>query len=180
MPEVCPADESCDMPETIYKPVLNRRELLGRMTSGIGLAAIGSIVSGEAGWAGRTNSLGKSQLGITHHLPRAKNIIFLHQSGGPSQVDLFDNKPKLKEMHATELPEEVRMEQRLTTMTSEQASKPLTASQFKFHKHGDSGIELSESGHLKGRRSSAPRSAGRLEKRRARHGHTVRRPSLSL
>jgi uncharacterized protein (DUF1501 family) len=81
---------------------------------------------------------------LPHHRPRAKNVIFLCQSGAPSQIDLFDYKPVLSERHGEELPESVRMGQRLTTMTSDQKSKPLTGSQFKFAQHGRCGAWVSE------------------------------------
>lgn len=128
----------------MHGPLLNRRQILGRMTSGMGMAALGSIIPPGRILANEKTPLGISPLGLPHHPPRAKHVIFLHQSGGPSQVDLFDYKPHLQKLHGTELSDEIRMGQRLTTMTSEQASKPLTASQFKFNKHGQSGIELSE------------------------------------
>jgi len=82
--------------------------------------------------------------GLPHHPPRAKSVIFLCQSGAPSQLDLFDYKPVLAERHGEELPESIRRGQRLTTMTSEQKSLPLTASLFKFAQHGRSGAWVSE------------------------------------
>src|SRR4029453_13982667 len=82
--------------------------------------------------------------GLPHHPPRAKSVIFLCQSGAPSQLDLFDYKPVLAERHGEELPESIRRGQRLTTMTSEQKPLPLTASLFKFAQHGRSGAWVSE------------------------------------
>jgi hypothetical protein len=82
--------------------------------------------------------------GLPHHAARAKNVIFLCQSGAPSQIDLFDHKPLLVERHGEDLPESIRMGQRLTTMTSDQATKPLTASPFTFAQHGQSGTWVSE------------------------------------
>jgi hypothetical protein len=79
-----------------------------------------------------------------HHPPRARRVIYLFQSGGPSQLDLFDYKPQLAGLRATELPESVRMGQRLTGMTSRQASFPTAPSMFRFAQHGTSGIWLSE------------------------------------
>ena len=79
------------------------------------------------------------------HFPaRAKRVIFLHQSGAPSQIDLFDPKPALSTRHGEELPESVRRGQRLTTMTAKQGSKPLAASPFQFSAQGKCGTELSE------------------------------------
>ena len=81
---------------------------------------------------------------LPHHSPRAKRVIFLLQSGAPSQIDLFDPKPKLTELHGSEVPASLIAGQRLTTMTSDQKSKPLVQSPFKFAKHGRCGMELSE------------------------------------
>jgi uncharacterized protein (DUF1501 family) len=71
-------------------------------------------------------------------------VIFLTQSGGPSQLDLFDAKPLLSQYAGTELPESVRQGQRLTTMTSDQATKPIAPSPYRFAQHGRCGTELSE------------------------------------
>ncbi len=71
-------------------------------------------------------------------------MIYLFQSGGPSQMDLFDYKPKLKELHGQELPASVRMGQRLTNMTAGQTSFPIAASHLNFAQHGQSGAWLSE------------------------------------
>ena len=84
------------------------------------------------------------QSALPHHLPRAKRVIYLFMHGGPSQIDLFDHKPKLKEWHGEELPPSVRGEQRLTGMTSNQKTKPLVASSFRFAQHGDCGAWMSE------------------------------------
>lgn len=79
-----------------------------------------------------------------HFRPRARRVIFLCQSGAPSQLELFDPKPELKRRHGEELPESIRKGQRLTTMTSNQESRPLTAPRVSFARHGQSGAELSE------------------------------------
>jgi len=75
---------------------------------------------------------------------KAKRIIYLFQSGAPSQMDLFDPKPQMEQQRAQGLPASIRMGQRLTTMTSGQKSFPVAPSMFKFAKHGQSGMELSE------------------------------------
>lgn len=77
-------------------------------------------------------------------MPRAKRMIFLFQSGAPSQLDLFDYKPRLNDQYGQDLPESVRKGQRLTSMSAGQARWPLAGSQFKFRQHGDSGAWLSE------------------------------------
>lgn len=79
-----------------------------------------------------------------HHPPKAKRVIFLFQSGGPSQIDLFDNKPLLKKLHGTELPNSVRQGQRLTGMSGNQSTLPLVGSPFKFQQHGQSGAWVSD------------------------------------
>src|SRR5438477_9619925 len=75
---------------------------------------------------------------------RARRVIYLFQSGAPSQMDLFDYKPKLDNLRATELPDSIRMGQRLTGMTSRQASFPVAPSRFKFAQHGKCGAWVSE------------------------------------
>lgn len=84
-------------------------------------------------------------LSNAQHFPAtAKRVIFLFQSGGPSQMDLLDNKPELKKRTGQELPDEIRKGQRLTGMSGNQASLPMVGSPFKFSKHGKSGLEFSE------------------------------------
>jgi uncharacterized protein (DUF1501 family) len=79
-----------------------------------------------------------------HHPAKAKRVIYLFQSGGPSQIDLFDHKPKLTEETGKELPDSVRQGQRLTGMSGNQASLPLVGSPFKFAQHGKSGHWISD------------------------------------
>jgi hypothetical protein len=80
----------------------------------------------------------------THHAAKAKRVIFLFQSGGPSQIDLMDYKPHLNKVHGQQLPDSVRQGQRLTGMSGNQSSLPLVGSPFKFAQHGESGQWLSE------------------------------------
>jgi hypothetical protein len=82
--------------------------------------------------------------GIPHFPPRVKRIIYLFQSGAPSQLDLFDYKPLLNKMNGQDLPESIRGGQRLTGMTSGQASFPLAGTLFNFKQHGDSGAWMSD------------------------------------
>src|SRR5881398_710776 len=86
--------------------------------------------------------------GATEHAPhfpaKAKRVIFLHQSGGPSQMDLFDYKPQLNKLQGTELPASIRMGQRITGMTSGQKTLPVAPSLFKFAQHGKAGTWVSE------------------------------------
>jgi len=105
----------------------------------LGTTALTALLDGS-----QTPAVAPGTTGLPHFAPRAKRVIFLHQSGAPSQLDLFDHKPKLTELHGQEIPESVRRDQRLTTMTAEQKSKPLAASAFAFSKHGKCEAELSE------------------------------------
>ncbi|MCY2974701.1 MAG: DUF1501 domain-containing protein [Planctomycetota bacterium] len=82
--------------------------------------------------------------GFPNHAPKAKRIIYLFQSGAPSQMDLFDPKPLMKEQHGKDLPASIRQGQRLTTMTSGQKSFPIAPSIFDFKQHGESGMWMSE------------------------------------
>src|SRR6187200_2628173 len=82
--------------------------------------------------------------GFPHFPPTAKRIIYLHMNGGPSQLDTFDYKPGLQEQFDVDLPESIRMGQRITTMTSGQTRFPVAPSIFKFAQHGNSGAWVSE------------------------------------
>lgn len=79
-----------------------------------------------------------------HHRPIAKRVVWLFQSGGPSQIELFDPKPVLRERHGEELPDSVRQGQRLTGMSGNQSTLPLAGSAFDFARHGECGAEISE------------------------------------
>ncbi|MEE3182098.1 MAG: DUF1501 domain-containing protein, partial [Planctomycetota bacterium] len=116
---------------------IHRRAFLQASAHGFGAAALGALLGGEA-------LGGDSLLEKPHHEPRAKRVIYLFQSGGPSQADLFDPKPGLKEQAGKELPDSVRGSQRITTMTSGQKTLPILPAQYGFKRHGKSGLELSE------------------------------------
>ncbi|WP_417378371.1 DUF1501 domain-containing protein [Gimesia sp.] len=118
---------------------LNRRAFLRRNTAGIGLAALTSLL--QESQASEKPSMPTSGL---HFPAKAKRVIYLSQSGAPSQLDLFDYKPGLKKFHKTELPDSIRRGQRLTGMTSGQKSFPIAASMYQFARHGDSGTWMSE------------------------------------
>ncbi|MCL4691309.1 MAG: DUF1501 domain-containing protein [Candidatus Hydrogenedentes bacterium] len=118
--------------------LLTRRQFFGRSTTGIGVAALAGLLNPGA-------AFGSSQLPrAPHFAPKAKRIIYLFMSGGPSQVDLFDYKSSLQSLHGTELPDSVRGGQRLTTMTSGQDAFPVVSSRFRFKQHGQSGAWMSE------------------------------------
>src|SRR5262249_47155217 len=108
---------------------LTRRQFFGVGAKGIGIAALASLlqpellarpVSDETARDLKTGGL----VGLPHFAPKAKRVIFLHQSGGPSQIETFDYKPALERLHGTELPDSVRQGQRITGMTSGQSSLP--------------------------------------------------------
>jgi len=129
--------------------LLTRRQLFGRATAGIGTAALASLLNPQllAGDAAAAIPRGAVQQGVLnplHFAPKAKRVIYLVMSGGPSHIDLFDYKPQLKELNGTELPASVRMGQRVTGMTSGQKAFPCAASIFQFQQHGQSGAWVSE------------------------------------
>lgn len=114
-----------------------RRQFFGKASAGIGVAALASLLPPELAAAGGLP-------GLPHFKPTAKRVIYLHQSGAPSQIDLFDYKPKLAKLQGTELPDSIRKGQRITSMTSGQSSLPVAASIFKFAQYGQSGAWMSE------------------------------------
>ena len=116
-----------------------RRQFFGRTAAGIGPAALSFLLRGE-GYGATAGGLPD----LPHFAPRAKRVIYMFQSGAPSQIDLFDHKPLLRKYHGQDLPDSVRKGQRITGMTSGQDRLPVAASLFKFQPHGQSGTELSE------------------------------------
>lgn len=124
---------------------MNRRHFLSRMSLGLGGMALGSLF-GCSSNASPEIAVDPMQgiLDKLHFAPKAKRVIYLFQSGGPSQMDLFDYKPMLSKMHGEELPASVRMGQRLTGMTAGQSSFPLASSLFEFKQHGQSGAWVSD------------------------------------
>jgi hypothetical protein len=119
---------------------LTRRHFFSRSAHGLGVAALGGLLSNDM--HGATGQPGLP--GIPHFAPKAKRVIYLFQSGGPSQMDLLDPKPGVANVHGEELPASVRNGQRLTGMTAAQTSFPLAASKFQFARHGQSGQQVSE------------------------------------
>ena len=118
---------------------LTRRSFFSRFGLGVGTAALASLL-GESGFAQEKTGLP----GVPHFAPKAKRVIFLFQAGGPSQLELFDAKPNLEKFRAQNLPDSIRMGQRLTGMTAHQSSFPTAPSLYKFAQHGKSGATLSE------------------------------------
>ena len=125
---------------------INRRRFLTQSTLGLGGAAIASLLDPFKS-LGRSMAVGDPATGIlssTHFAPKAKRIIYLFQSGGPSQIELFDYKPKLAEMVGQDIPASVVGNQRLSGMVSNQAEFPLVGSIFDFQQYGQSGAWVSE------------------------------------
>jgi hypothetical protein len=118
---------------------LTRRHFLG--ASGLGGMALAGLLDPKL-FASRTVT--GALPGLPHFAPTAKHVIYLHQSGAPSQIELFDYKPNLKKVHGTELPSSIRNGQRITGMTSGQDSFPVAAPIFDFKRYGKSGVMLSE------------------------------------
>lgn len=115
---------------------MTRRHFFGRTATGLGAAALASMLNQDA--------IANSTIPSNPIVAKAKRVIWMFQSGAPSQMDLFDYKPRMAEFHKQELPPSIRMGQRLTGMTSGQASFPVVASKFKFAQHGQCGMWLSE------------------------------------
>src|SRR5437762_11738794 len=114
---------------------LTRRHFFSRASTGLGVAALGSLLSKD---------IGAALPGLPHFKPRAKRVIYLFQHGAPSQMDLFDYKPGLARFRGNDLPDSVRMGQRLTGMTAYQEKFPTAPSIFKFERHGQCGMWLSD------------------------------------
>jgi hypothetical protein len=123
---------------------MNRRDFFGRFALGMGGMALFGLLNRDAFAAAPTVNPFKGILDKPHFAPKAKRIIYLFMSGGPSQHDLFDYKPLLNKLNGQDLPESVRGGQRLTGMSGNQATLPLAGSIFKFAQHGQSGAWVSE------------------------------------
>ncbi len=130
-------------PRQEHVQLLTRRAVLSRSAGGLAAVALASLL-GEQSSARAATGGSTSSGSFPHFRPRAKRVIYLFQSGAPSQLDLFDHKPELAKYQGTELPDSVRRGQRLTGMTSRQASFPIAASRYQFARHGQSGAWVSE------------------------------------
>ena len=115
-----------------------RRSMLQGTASALGAAALAGLLARESQAAASRGTV------PTHFAPKAKRVVYLFQSGGPSHLELLDYKPKLKELHGSELPDSIRQGQRLTGMTSGQKSFPVIAPKFGFHQAGTAGTWISD------------------------------------
>src|SRR5689334_9390905 len=122
----------------------DRRHCLQRMSTFAGGAALATLLRDDSARAGSTIAASTAPASGPHFAPRAKRMIYLFQSGAPSQLDLFEHKPGLEALQGTDLPESIRQGQRLTGMTSSQERFPIAATKFKFAQHGRSGAWVSE------------------------------------
>src|SRR3954462_6053165 len=137
-----------------HQQLLTRRHFFGRTATGIGTAALASLLNPMLFAADSSNgknsqkiprgSVRPGVLDKLHFAPKAKRVIYLVMSGGPSHIDLFDYKPKLKDHFGQDLPASIRMGQRITGMTSGQKTLPVAPSLFKFAQHGKAGTWVSE------------------------------------
>lgn len=119
-----------------------RRHFFGKSALGLGTAALASLLPQDQLCAATSEQ--SRTFAAPHFAPKAKRAIYLFMAGAPSQIDTFDYKPKVDGMFDKDLPESVRMGQRLTTMTSGQQRFPLAPSKYKFARHGESGAWVSE------------------------------------
>lgn len=130
-----------EIPSTVL-PHLQRRSFLQSSGLGVGALALSCLLQGNAKAEAPPTQAGLP--GLPHFPAKAKRVIYLFQSGAPSQLDLFDPKPGLLERRATELPDSIRRGQRLTGMTATQTSFPVAPSKYQFAQHGKSGTWISE------------------------------------
>ena len=121
--------------------LLDRRKFLNLGARGMGALGLASLAQ-----PGLLNAAGPhgGALGDPHFMPKAKRVIYLFFSGGPSHIDMYDYKPGIRKVHGIELPESIRQGQRITGMTSGQKSFPCVAPMFEFKQHGQSGAYYSE------------------------------------
>ena len=117
--------------------LLTRRSFFNISTAGLGATALTAMFA-------KDSSAGSDLENLPHFAPKAKRVIYLFQHGAPSQLDLFDYKPRLQALRGSDLPESVRKGQRLTGMTAFQANFPTAPSIFRFAQHGRNGTWLSE------------------------------------
>ncbi|MXY69191.1 MAG: DUF1501 domain-containing protein [Acidobacteriia bacterium] len=131
-------------PETHAPEIDTRRHFFGKAASGVGAIALAHLLGRDLNASDAPKPALGGLDGLPHYAPKAKRVIWLFQSGGPSQIETFDPKPGLAKLRGKDLPESIRKGQRLTTMTSGQSSFPLVESAFGFQQHGESGAWISD------------------------------------
>lgn len=134
-------------PHREWAQLENRRQFFGRTAKGVGVAALASLLQHDLPaepLSPLTNPGKGGVLSLLHRAPKAKRVIYLSMNGAPSQLDLFDYKPKMGDLFDADLPESVRMGQRLTTMTSGQKRFPIAPTIYKFRQYGQAGAWISE------------------------------------
>lgn len=119
---------------------VSRREFFGRSATGLGTAALASLLARDGFATERVGGLS----GLPHFAPTAKRVIYLFQNGGPTHVDLFDYKPSLKDMHGQPVPQEYIGEKRFSTMTGNTSGKVMLAPVEPFKQYGQSGAWVSD------------------------------------
>ena len=127
-----------------YGMNINRRHFLSRVSLGLGSVALGSLLIPDLFKASPGEEAADLVVGLPHFAPKAKRVIYLFQAGGPSQLETFDYKPRLREMWGQELPDSIRRGQRVTGMTASQSSFPLVGSSFDFQQYGQARAWISE------------------------------------
>ncbi len=126
-------------------PLLNSDHLIDRRKFlNIGARGMGAMGLASLAQPGMLNAAGPGAMGEPHFKPKAKRVIYLFFSGGPSHIDMYDYKPAMRKIHGIELPDSIRNGQRITGMTSGQKSFPCVAPMFEFKQHGQSGGYFSE------------------------------------
>jgi hypothetical protein len=129
---------------TDYGLNINRRHFLSRISLGLGSVALGSLLIPDLFGSAPAVDADSLVAGLPHFVPKAKRVIYLFQAGGPSQLESFDFKPKLRDMWGQELPPSVRGSQRITGMTASQSSFPLVGSNFNFQQYGQARAWISD------------------------------------
>src|SRR5437868_6410423 len=122
-------------PRREHERHITRRELFGRAACGLGTAALATLLNGRAD--------AQPRQGLPHFAPKARRVIYLFQNGAPTHVDLFDYKPKLRELHGRPVPESYFAGRRFSTMTGSPQGKLLLAPVEPFRRHGRSGAWVS-------------------------------------
>ncbi|HLU93775.1 MAG TPA: DUF1501 domain-containing protein [Membranihabitans sp.] len=120
---------------------MNRRVFMSKSALGLGGLALSSLIGPGKSEAHIT---GGGVLKKPHFVPKAKRVVFLFQSGGPSQLELFDYKPVLQQRYGENLPDSVRKGQRLTGMSAGQSQLPLVGTPYSFSQYGESGAWVSD------------------------------------